>query len=608
MSTSTANPSATRGRLGLLSLAALGVVFGDIGTSPLYAIQAVFANDRHPVPVEPGNVLGILSLVFWSLAIIVWLKYVMLILRADNRGEGGIMALIALVRRRVGNRPAGKRMIVLGLFGAALFYGDGVITPAISVLSAVEGLKILTPKLNDWVLPTTLGILFTLFAVQRHGTARVGTWFGPIMVVWFFTIGLLGIRGIAGEPGVLAALSPTYALAFLAAHPRLAFFSLGSVVLAVTGTEALYADMGHFGCQPIRLAWGVLVMPALVLNYFGQGALLLSQPLVVANPFFRLAPDWALAPLVVLATIATVIASQAVISGAFSLTRQAIQLGYLPRMAVQHTSSKERGQIYVPAVNWALFIAVTALVLGFGSSDALAAAYGIAVTGTMSITTILVFVVARWRWRWGTTRTFLVLGSFLGIDLAFFGANLPKLSDGGWFPLAFAAVVFLLMSTWKRGRAMLIEHLAKDCMPLATFAPLIEAEAIPTVSGTAVYLSARPGQVPHSMLHCLKHFKCLHERVVILHVAVTSEPHVALDKRVHIEPISARFYQVRINFGFMDKPSVADAIAACQHQGVSCDPESTTFFARTRDTPAEQGCPDVDLETEIVCRLVPQCQ
>ena len=571
-------PPAAGKRLGVLSLAALGIVYGDIGTSPLYAIHAVFANERHPVPIEAATILGVLSLVFWALLIVVSLKYVALILRADNRGEGGIMALIALVRRRLADRPLGQRSIMLGLFGAALFYGDGIVTPAISVLSAVEGLEMAAPSLADWVVPATLAILLGLFAIQRHGTARVGGWFGPLMTVWFATLGALGIRAILAQPQVLAALSPVHALAFFADYPTLAFFSLGSVVLAITGTEALYADMGHFGRTPVRLAWSALAFPSLTLNYFGQGALLLTRPEAIDNPFFRLAPGWALLPLIGLATVATVIASQAVISGTFSLTHQAIQLGYLPRMAVRHTSSEERGQIYVPGINWMLFIAVAGLVIGFGSSQSLAAAYGIAVTGTMAITTTLVFVVARRRWRWGLARTLLVLGFFWAIDLAFFAANLPKIDAGGWLPLVFAGVVFTLMSTWKRGRRLLIERLGRDSLPLSMLVPQMEAEALPTVSGTAVYLSARPGQVPHSLLHSLKHFKCLHERVIILHVAVSSKPHVAPDKRVHIEPINARFYQARMDIGFMDTPNVVDAMRTCWHKGILCDPETTTFF------------------------------
>ncbi len=575
---SSVSPAAAPGRLGALSLGALGIVYGDIGTSPLYALQAVFGNDLHPVAVEPGNILGVLSLVFWSLLIVVTFKYVILILRADNRGEGGIMALIALVQRRVGHRPLGRRLILLGLFGAALFYGDGIITPAISVLSAVEGLKVIAPGLDDWILPATLAILIGLFAMQRLGTARVGSWFGPIMVIWFLTLGALGLRGILGAPGVLAALSPLYGLGFFEIHPTLAFFSLGAVVLTVTGVEALYADMGHFGRAPVRLAWVGLVLPALTLNYFGQGAILLTQPGVASNPFYHLAPDWALVPLVALATSATVIASQAVISGAFSLTHQAIQLGYLPRLRVQHTSSTARGQIYVPGINWMLFIAVAALVLGFGSAEALASAYGIAVTGTMSITTVLVFVVARQRWRWGRLRTALVLGLLLTVDLAFFMANLPKFLAGGWFPLTVALLLFILMSTWKRGRVLLLERLNEDSLSLADFVARVEAEGLPTLPGTAVYLSAHPGQVPRALLHSLKHFPCLHARVVILHVAMLNEPSVPLEERTRIASISPRFHQARIDFGFMDTPNVTDAMALCQDQGIPCDPAHTTFF------------------------------
>ena len=578
MSTSNADQPADRRRLGVLSLAALGVVYGDIGTSPLYAMHAVFASDRHPVPVDQENVLGVLSLVFWSLVIVVSLKYVTLILRADNRGEGGIMALIALVQRRLANHAVGQRLVLLGLFGAALFCGESVITPAISVLSAVEGLEMVTPKLRDWVIPTTLVIVFGLFAVQRHGTGRMGEWFGPIMAIWFLTLAVLGTGAILQEPAVLAAVSPLYAVSFFAAHPLLAFLSLGAVVLAITGIEALYADMGHFGRTPVRLAWTVVVLPALVLNYFGQGALLLTDPTVVDNPFFRLAPGWTLIPLVLLATVATVIASQAVISGTFSLTRQAIQLGYLPRMAVQHTSSEERGQIYVNAINWALFAAVVALVLSFGTSESLAAAYGIAVTGTMSITTVLAFVVARRRWRWGLARTLSILGLFLVIDLAFFGANLPKLNDGGWLPLVLAGLVFIPMTTWRRGRALLIERLTRDNLPLDVFVPLIEQDNIPTVPGTAVFLSARPGQVPHSLLHSLKHFKCLHERVIVLHVAVSNQPYVPSYKGVRIKAVNSRFYQSRMDIGFMDTPNVTQVMEMWKRKGVPCDLWDTTFF------------------------------
>ena len=586
-----ADAPAGHGRLRALSLAALGVVYGDIGTSPLYTMHAVFANDRHPVPVDGENVLGVLSLVFWSLVIVVSLKYVALILRADNRGEGGIMALIALVRRRLENQPLGQRLIVLGLFGAALFCGESIITPAISVLSAVEGLELVTPALDAWVIPITLVVVFVLFAVQRHGTGRMGDWFGPIMAVWFLTLGVLGIGAIVGEPRVLAAVLPTHAAGFFITHPLLAFFSLGSVVLAITGIEALYADMGHFGRLPVRVAWSLVVLPALVLNYFGQGALLLAHPDDTANPFFRLAPDWALIPLVVLATVATVIASQAVISGAFSLTRQAIQLGFVPRMIVQHTSSAERGQIYVPGINWALFLAVVVLVVTFGSSESLAAAYGIAVTGTMSITTVLAFVVARRRWRWGWTQTFVVLGVFLVIDLSFFTANLPKFADGGWLPLVIAGLLFIPVTTWRRGRALLMDRLTRDKLLLAEFVPLIEGERIPTVAGTAIFLTARPSQVPNSLLHSLKHYKCLHERVIVLNVTVASQPYVPREKRVRVQPLSARFHLARMDIGFMDTPDIMDALCACQAHGIPCDLETTTFFLGRETLVPRRGAP-----------------
>lgn len=462
--TASSDPQSPRhGRLGMLALSALGIVYGDIGTSPLYALQAVFTNRLHPIPVEPGNILGVLSLVLWSLLIVVTLKYVTLILRADNHDEGGIMALIALVR------------------------------------------------------------LFT-------------------------------------------------------AHPALAFFSLGLVVLAVTGVEALYADMGHFGRRPVRLAWLLLVLPALTLNYFGQGALLLTDPQAASDPFYRLAPHWALMPLVLLATIATVIASQAVISGAFSLTNQAIQLGYLPRVQVRHTSSRQRGQIYVPTINWLLFAAVVALVLGFGSAAALATAYGIAVTGTMSITTILVLVVARRRWRWGPARTLLVLGTLLAIDLTFFAANLPKLAAGGWFPLLIAALIFSLMSTWRQGRVLLLERLGQDSVSLADFVRGIETEGLPTVRGTAVYLAGHADQAPRAMLHSLKHFQCLHERIVVLHVAVLSKPSVPSQQRLEVEPLNHRFQRACLRFGFMDRPDVQDNIDLWQSRGMLCDPASTTFI------------------------------
>lgn len=565
-------------RLPALTLAALGVVYGDIGTSPLYAIKEVFGGAHHPVPVTPENILGILSLICWSLVGVVSVKYAAFIMRADNQGEGGVMALMALVRRHAGESRHARGLMLLGLFGAALFYGDGIITPAISVLSAVEGLEIATPVFKPWVVPLTLGVLLGLFALQKQGTGRVGGLFGPVTAVWFLALAALGVANILAEPGVLAALSPHHAVLFFLAHPGLAFLSLGAVVLAVTGAETLYADMGHFGPRPIRLAWLGLVLPALILNYFGQGALLLAHPEALTHPFYRLAPDWALFPLVALATAATVIASQAVISGVFSITHQAIQLGYLPRMGVRHTSHRERGQIYLPGVNWALFAAVAVLVLAFGSSGALAAAYGIAVTGTMIITTLLVYVVARRHWGWGPVRGALILGAFLAADLAFFGANLVKLPDGGWFPLAFALVLFLLMSTWKRGRELLKLRRDQDAMPLDEFARGLTHSDIPVTPGTAVYLTPHPDQVPHALLHSLKHFKSLHERVVILNVAFSDQPFVPTHRRVQVESLNARLHRVRVRFGFMDKPDLTKTLRTCAGKGMPCAPEDTTFI------------------------------
>ena len=570
-------PAASR-RLAPLTLAALGVVYGDIGTSPLYTMKEVFAGAHHPVPVTPDNVLGILSLIFWALILVVSIKYVAFILRADNRGEGGIMALMALVQRRGGANAMNRRMLLLGLFGAALFYGDGVITPAISVLSAVEGLEVMTPIFKPWILPITLGVLFALFALQRQGTGRVGSLFGPITALWFLVLAGLGITNIVAAPQVLWALLPNHALTFFLTQPILAFLSLGAVFLAVTGAETLYADMGHFGRKPVQLAWLALVLPALTLNYFGQGALLLTRPDALAHPFFHMVPDWLLPPLVVLATAATVIASQAVISGAFSITHQAIQLGYVPRLFVQHTSSQERGQIYLPGINWALFIAVAALVLSFGSSGALAAAYGIAVTGTMIITTLLVYQVARQRWHWSRTTTLLALSAFMLIDIAFFAANITKIPDGGWFPLAFALLLFTLMTTWKRGRDLLRARRDSDTLPLREFVAGIESDTLPSIAGTAVYMTPHAEQVPHTLLHSLKHFKCLHEQVVILQVYFVDLPFVAMTERVRIERIGQRFYQVHLRFGFMDRPDLTGTLHLCASTEVHCNLMDTTFL------------------------------
>ncbi len=562
--------------LGALTLAALGVVYGDIGTSPLYTLHEVFANPRHPVAVTPENVLGILSLVFWSLILVVTLKCAAFILRADNNGEGGILALMALIQR-VG-KGRGRSLTLLGLFGAALFYGDGVITPAISVLSAVEGLQVATPAFAPWVVPIALGILFALFWIQRQGSGRVGLLFGPVMGLWFLTLAVLGIASIARQPRVLEALSPVWVIDFFLAEPLLAFLALGGVILAVTGAEALYADMGHFGRRPVRLAWLSLVLPALTLNYLGQGALLLSDSRALTHPFYGLAPDWALYPLVALATVATVIASQAVISGAFSVTHQAIQLGFAPWMRVLHTSSQERGQIYLPGVNWVLFAVVALLVVSFGSSDRLGAAYGVAVAGTMGITTLLVYQVARRRWGWRPWTGLLVLAAFLVLDMAFFCANLAKVIDGGWFPLAFGAVLFTLMATWHRGRELLAARRDREGMALGDFVASMETAEVLIVPGTAIFLTPRPDKVPHSLLHSLKHYHCLHEQVVILEIRFADAPFVPAGQRVEVEPLGGRFYRARVTFGFRDRPNLTRILSTCASHGLACDPAESTFF------------------------------
>ncbi len=570
--------SSPRGkRLALLTLSALGVVYGDIGTSPLYALKEVFGGAHHPVPISEANILGILSLVFWSLMVVVSIKYVAFIMRADNKGEGGIMALMALVLRGAKDPARARVLMLLGLFGAALFFGDGTITPAISVLSAVEGLEVATPALKPYVLPITLLVILLLFIFQKRGTARVGAWFGPIVVVWFVTIAGLGLVEVAHAPHVLLALNPVYGIVFLATHGAPGFFSLGAVVLVVTGAEALYADMGHFGRLPIRIAWSTLVLPALGLNYFGQGALLLGDPKTIENPFYLLAPAWALLPLVLLATIATVIASQAVISGAYSMTQQAMQLGYVPRMEIEHTSREQIGQIYLSGINWTLCVGVMALVLGFGSSSALAAAYGIAVTGTMAITTVLAFVVARNIWRWPLLPSAVLFGAFLLVDLGFFAANLIKIVDGGWFPLAFALVVFMLMMTWKRGRALLQSRLEADSIPLDSFIASASLGCA-SVPGTAIFMTTNPDSVPHALLHSMKHYKSLHERVLVLNVATLDVPHVPPSQRVAVETINTQFYRVKVFFGFMDTPDLPEALDWCTEQGLRLDMMDTSFF------------------------------
>ena len=566
------------GRLAALALAALGVVYGDIGTSPLYAIKEIFGGAHHPVPITPANVLGILSVIFWSLMVVVSLKYVTFIMRADNKGEGGIMALMALAMRPLADSSRGRRIVlVLGLFGAALFYGDGVITPAISVLSAVEGLEVATPAFKPYVLPISLVILVVLFIVQRRGTAAVGVLFGPIMVLWFFTLAVLGISGISHNPHVLEAVNPLHALRFFDANPMLGFLSLGATVLALTGAEALYADMGHFGQKPIQYAWFGLVLPALLLNYFGQGALLLQDPKAIENPFYLLAPDALLLPMVVLSTVATVIASQAVISGAFSITQQAIQLGFSPRMEISHTSDEQIGQIYLPAINWTLLLAVVALVVGFGSSSNLAAAYGIAVTGTMFITDILAYVVARYLWGWPAWRAFLGALPFALIDLAFFSANSVKIHDGGWFPLVFGFGVYLLLSTWKLGRDMLRRRLAADAIGLDGFVAGIDDSVI-RVPGTAVFLSPNPEAVPNAMLHSLKHYKALHERNVLVSVVILDVPRFTDSKRVSVQHLPKDFWRIKVFFGFMERPDIPTALEWCLEDGLDLDPMDTSYF------------------------------
>jgi len=564
-------------RLAILALGALGVVFGDIGTSPLYALKEVFGGTHHPVPISESNVLGVLSLVFWALMLIVTIKYVIFIMRADNKGEGGIMALMALVVHAEPRAGRARVLMLLGLAGAALFYGDGTITPAVSVLSAIEGLEVATPTFKPYVIPITLLVLTGLFLAQKWGTGRMGSMFGPVMASWFAIIALLGVVGIVHTPRVLAAVNPGYAVEFLFRHGSLGFFSLGAVVLAVTGAEALYADMGHFGRVPVQLAWMLLVLPALTLNYFGQGALLLADPAAIENPFYLLAPAWALYPLVALATIATVIASQAVISGAFSITQQAMQLGYSPRMAIQHTSSRQIGQIYLPGINWSLFLGVVVLVVGFKSSTNLAAAYGIAVTGTMATTTILAYVVARSLWKWSLLASTALFGTFLLIDLAFFSANVLKVTEGGWFPLVFGLCVFTLMSTWKRGRALLQSRLESDSIPLDAFIASASLSCT-TVPGSAVFLTTNLDSVPHALLHSLKHFKSLHSHVVLLNAVTLDVPHVPEARRVIVEPINAQFYRVKVFFGFMDTPDLPVALEWCCEQGLDLEAMDTSYF------------------------------
>lgn len=573
------NQSTKKAALPTMALAALGVVFGDIGTSPLYTMKEVFSVGHHPLPLNAVNVYGILSLITWALILIVSIKYVAFIMRADNRGEGGIMALLALASRNAeGNSKKQRNIMLLGILGACMFYADGMITPAISVLSAIEGLEVAAPSLHATIVPITLVVLFMLFWAQSKGTAVVGAFFGPVMLLWFGTLGLLGIINILHDTTILNALNPFYAFTFFASQPWIAFVALGAVVLSVTGAEALYADMGHFGRYPIRLAWFGFVLPSLLLNYFGQGALILQNAASIKNPFYFLAPEWALFPLIILATMATVIASQAVITGAFSVSRQALQLGYLPRMHIQHTSESEQGQVYMPRVNWGLMVAVMALVIGFGSSGDLAAAYGIAVTGDMVITTLLAAVVFKEIWRWSKLKTGLLITLFLVVDLAFFGANLLKVPDGGWVPLVIGVIIFVLMLTWKNGRILVYSRLKSESMAIEPFIEAVGAHPPPRVPGVAVFMTPNPEGVPHAMLHNLKHNKVLHEKVMILTVKFLDVPHTNKQERVTVEAMLHEFYRVTVRYGFKDEPDLPRDLILCGSRGLNVDPMDTSFF------------------------------
>ena len=569
--------------LGLRTLTALGVVYGDIGTSPLYALKECFFG-AHSVPPTPDNVLGVLSLIIYALVLVISVKYVVLVMRADNQGEGGVLALTALVPSHAGAAGGPARLAVgrpvlvaLGIFGTALLYGDGMITPAISVLGAVEGLEVVTPVLSPYVVPVTLTILVALFVIQRHGTHHVGRLFGPVMVAWFMTIAALGIVWMTQAPAVMGAFDPRHAVTFFATNGFAGFAVLGAVFLVVTGGEALYADMGHFGTRPIRVAWFAFVLPSLLLNYLGQGALLLVNP-TVQHPFFMLAPSWALIPLVVLSTAAAVIASQALISGSFSITRQAIQLGLVPRLDVEHTSAREMGQIYVPQVNWALMVATLLIVIGFGSSSAVAAAYGIAVTLTMVITVWLLYVVETERWHWPKPLALTLLVVFLTIDLAFFGANALKLLQGGWVTLAVALLLFTLMTTWKTGRRLVAERLTARAVPIDDFVAMVASLQPVRVSGTAVFMTAQPTGTPPALAHNVRYNKVLHEHVVILTVTTAQRPHVADEDRVSVEPLGHDLFNVRLQYGFMEDPDVPSALLQARAQGLPIPRNDVTYF------------------------------
>ncbi len=569
--------SSRKSSLSALTLGAIGVVYGDIGTSVLYAFKEVFVSGH--VAVTTDNILGVLSLFFWTLTIIVSLKYVVLIMRADNAGEGGLMALLALASQSVKDRPKLRSILLMvGVFGVALFFGDGVITPAISVLSAVEGLEVITPAAKPYVVPLALTVLFMLFAVQRRGTGDIGKFFGPVTVIWFVVIAVMGAVQIAQNPAVLKAISPIYALAFVTQHYGIAFITLGAVFLCVTGAEALYADMGHFGKKPIRIAWFGLVMPSLLLNYFGQGALVLANPKAAENPFYLMAPDWALLPLVVLATLATVIASQALITGAFSATKQTIQLGFLPRLSILHTSIHDTGQIYLPAVNWILLAGVIAAVTLFGSSSALAAAYGISVSLVMVITTVLTFFVVRFGWGYPLWMCLVSTGFFVVVDMAFFASNSLKVVQGGWFPLAMAAGLYIIMMTWKEGRALLHEKVHADAIELPAFLDAVFVSPPVRVEGTAVFLTAEVGIVPNALLHNLKHNKVLHANNLFVTVHNHEVPWIGLAKRIEMEPLGHDCWQVAVHYGFKNDPDLPKALHLLRGQGCELNDMTTSYF------------------------------
>ncbi|HTT13277.1 MAG TPA: potassium transporter Kup [Burkholderiaceae bacterium] len=573
-----------------LTLAALGVVYGDIGTSPLYAAKETF-NPDYGIALNPANILGGLSTIFWSLMVVVSLKYVILIMRADNKGEGGIMALLALASSAVKDQPRRRAFVLLlGVFGASLFYGDAVLTPAISVLSAVEGLEVATPAMASYVVPIALGVVIGLFALQRQGTSLVGALFGPVATVWFVAIGVLGIVGIMQAPEVLWAFNPVHALDFVTQHGRSSFIVLGAVLLCFTGAEALYADMGHFGRGPIRLAWFGLVLPSLVLNYFGQGALLIANPKALDNPFYLLAPDWALYPMIVLATAATVIASQATISGTYSLTKQAIQLDYLPRMDVTQTSAREVGQIYIRGANWILLIVILGAVLGFGSSTRLASAYGVAVTGTMLATTILTFFVIRFVWRFNLFLSLAATGFFMVIDAAFFSSSLLKIVDGGWFPLSLGAIVFTIMTTWHRGREIAMARQKQTGISVDAFLRSLGERAPARVPGTALFMAGNSDAIPRALLRNLACNQVLHEQVALLTVTIKDVPWVPASQRVEMQALDHGFYRVIVCFGFMDRPDVTQALQLCKARGLNLEPTQTWFLlsrATVIPTPGE---------------------